>query len=252
MPHSQGNLFANMVMASLGDAPPDPRALRQLGIASPAASVQNGHYLSSMNDTVLRKLALLADVLPLNLDIPSDGLAHALDPRGHNLIDIYLNPELPGLAHIRGMASTMLEEMVGTESNVLAQCPHKAVSQMVHYETRHVGERCSRSWLGDMPPQGNSGVSAHVLLFGTSSDASNFWSLSRNSPSDAPEDALRQLHSLTRQALGSDGQWRVVEGRWRVVKTDNGSRALEYTQNGRLCRIHHAFVRYWAFVFDPR
>lgn len=250
VPHSQGNLFANMVMGSLRDAAGNPMALRQLGIASPAASVQRGRYLSSVNDTVLRKLALLADVLPLNLDIPSGGLAHTLDPRGHNLIDIYLHPELPGLAHIRGMASMMLEEMVGTEPNILAQCPHKAVSQMVHYEARNIGERCDPLWLEADHAQG---IAVHEFLFGTSSYASSFHSLSRHiPPSNAPEEALAQLDSWTRLALGPDGRWRVVEGRWRVVKTDNSSLTLEYTSNGRLCHLNQAFARYWAFVFDPR
>ena len=88
VPHSQGNLFANMVMTELAGAAPDPESLQQLGIASPASQVLRGSYLSSVNDTVLGKLALVSPVLPRTLQIPDNDLARSLDPRGHNLIDL--------------------------------------------------------------------------------------------------------------------------------------------------------------------
>jgi hypothetical protein len=241
VPHSQGNLFANMVMASLGDTAPDPRALRQLGIASPAASVQNGRYLSSVNDTVLRKLALVADVLPLNLDIPSDGLAHTLDPRGHNLIDIYLHPELPGLDQIRSMASTMLEEMIGSsESDVLAQCQYKAMARLWHFQ--NTGAGCYPTvQLGATPTP--EGVASHGLYMWRSPPHSSVRPL-MDGVSGAPGDALRQLAQQT-QLMGLDG-------RWRVARTDIAGHTLERTQNGQQCYLHQGFIRYWAFVFDTR
>lgn len=231
VPHSQGNLFANMVTGALADVASDERQLRQVGIASPAAQVQRGSYRSSVNDTVLQKLAQVSTVLPPNLDIPANELARSLDPRGHNLVDIYLNPELPGLADIRAEATKALQEMVGM---VRGQCL-KAIGLLSHYKS--VGQMCDPLTFGITSEER---VSVHAVDIGIrqSQETNIFGDASGPPPTSMLNKLTRTTNSLDRK------------GRWRIAGHDEAQMHHMRTIDDTVCNNNQAHKLYWAFIFD--
>jgi hypothetical protein len=233
VPHSQGNLFANSVMTQLTGSAPDEFALRQVGIASPAAEVLRGVYRSSINDTVLSDLAKGSVVMPVNLDIPADDLARSLDPRGHNLIDIYLNPSLPGLADIQAVTLKEIKAMVDTSSTRLAQCPHHAVS-LAQYFT-NAGSGCApRMYVSPSLP--GSGDTSHTLVI----DGGPGDFLGPIGPQPSPTVALSMMNA----------QSGAGNGRWRVVGQAQSGHDQTWTQNGSTCYRYEFRNQFWAYVFD--
>jgi len=235
VPHSQGNLFANMVMTSLAGAASDPKSLQQFGIASPAAQVLRGSYLSSVNDTVLSHLAQFSPVLPRTLPIPDNELAHSLDPRGHNLIDIYLNPNLPGLEVLRTAVTDVLRPMVDVNPGAMAHCLSHSTGTLTTYE--YGGKGCSPFTNPPNPPFFETWM--HV----TSIDGA--WLPDVAGPGDVSP--FWMLRNLDRYATVFR-----LDGVWRIIAHDTAARDLLTTVDGAVCNSVHESYNLWAFVFDPR
>lgn len=100
VPHSQGNLYANLAYDRLtsGSAPTvQTKSIAIVGVATPASSVRGGgKYVTSTLDVVIGALRSALPVLPPNVTQPFT-LDDAL---GHNFIKIYLRPNTPGRASI--------------------------------------------------------------------------------------------------------------------------------------------------------
>ena len=91
VPHSQGNLYANLVYDKL-IAPRLSRAksIGVVGMAVPYSSVRSGNtYVTSWNDVVIdaTRLPTLNNILVPNVTIPYQP---SVDKLGHNLRDTYL------------------------------------------------------------------------------------------------------------------------------------------------------------------
>jgi hypothetical protein len=234
VPHSQGNLFANMVMRALADAAPEASSLRQLGVASPAAEALRGTYLSSTNDTVLGKLRLLSPVLAANLEIPDNELARSLDSRGHNLIDIYLNPDLPGLAAIRTAMTESVQAMADPASRY-AQCSDKAVGSAYSFEKG--GDGCRPFY-----PATASSNQSGMIGRGLTDHGSLGWKAGEFDRSPARHLAY----------LNGEGTDRKFTGVWRIVNYASAHKERLYTKDGAVCLDEWRHQDFWAFVFDAR
>jgi len=94
VPHSQGNLYTNLVVDQLVATGVKPKkSIGVVGIAVPYISVQTGNvYITSSNDFVIDSVRLAnlggpLTILSANITIPYQPL---VDFMGHNLINIYL------------------------------------------------------------------------------------------------------------------------------------------------------------------
>jgi len=89
VPHSQGNLYANLVYDKLiAEGVKPKKSLGVVGIAVPYSSVRSGNtYITSGNDFVIDMTRIVGSILGPNITIPYQPLVDVL---GHNLINIYL------------------------------------------------------------------------------------------------------------------------------------------------------------------
>jgi hypothetical protein len=108
--YSQGCIYANEIFSKLttGSDAIAKTAVGIVAIASPAAYVAKGGYLTSTNDQIIELLRLAGfSVLPSNITI---GLT-TKDLSGHGLIDVYLNPDLEGYAEIINLIHAVMDSL---------------------------------------------------------------------------------------------------------------------------------------------
>jgi hypothetical protein len=90
VPHSQGNLYANLVYDKLVASGKPAKSIGVVGVAVPYSSVRSGNtYITSANDVVIdaTRNATLGTVLGPNVTIPYQP---TVDVLGHNLRGTYL------------------------------------------------------------------------------------------------------------------------------------------------------------------
>jgi hypothetical protein len=100
--HSQGNMFANAILASVTANQPASifNGLKIVSVANPAASAQDGRYITANQDIVIEMerlqsfLTLLLPPLPNNIDLTG---CISFDLLCHGILDAYLNPSLNGI-----------------------------------------------------------------------------------------------------------------------------------------------------------
>lgn len=90
VPHSQGNLYANLVYDKLIATGKPAKSIGVVGMAVPYSSVRSGNtYVTSANDVVIdaTRLPTLNNILGPTLSIPYQP---TVDPLGHKLRETYL------------------------------------------------------------------------------------------------------------------------------------------------------------------
>lgn len=98
--HSQGNLFASVSFDYLY-AKGMSDAARVVHVAPPSSALRGKHVLADM-DIVIQGLRAIAnvppvtDLIPPYIDRPA-GINNETDPKGHGLVEIYINESMPDL-----------------------------------------------------------------------------------------------------------------------------------------------------------
>lgn len=92
--HSQGNMFAGQVVATLmGEY---PRSIGMIGLASPAAAAYNNSpYFTAHDDRVINALRLVQNVLPSNIDNDLGVFNDSRDSTNHQFEASYFAVGLP-------------------------------------------------------------------------------------------------------------------------------------------------------------
>ncbi|MDK2125248.1 hypothetical protein [Parachitinimonas caeni] len=101
VPHSQGNLYANISQNILiGESAAQAPNVFAVGVASPAArTMPNSTYVTSSADAVIGALRIIKSVLPSNI---SQGFHPFKDFLGHSFTKIYMDSSMPAeLAIVR-------------------------------------------------------------------------------------------------------------------------------------------------------
>ncbi|WP_210499428.1 YfaP family protein [Vibrio crassostreae] len=102
--HSQGNLFTNSAITSVMQRNPQfVESIASIGVASPADSVIGANkYITAEDDRVIQALALLENVLPLNLDNDPSVFNDFRTISNHEFIKDYFDDRLVSKTWIDG------------------------------------------------------------------------------------------------------------------------------------------------------
>lgn len=105
--HSQGNLFANVLLNSFSAK--TKRAIRIVHIAPASQILKGGHSLAD-KDVVIAGIAGTGRVASVTISIPEanrrpPGANGRVDPYGHGFVEIYLNKEMDAFAQVKELVN---------------------------------------------------------------------------------------------------------------------------------------------------